>query len=272
MLGIIAKPTLQQRVLSLFSRRLGVVVVLVIMLAGCSGGSYAPVSDRNVTTEKKPRIFTVKNTPRATQQFYRVQTGDTLFSIAFRYGKDYKQLASDNDIDSSYKIYPGQLINLIASGRKPQNINNSSKKRSISSKRPLKETAKVASSPTPAAKIEWAWPVKGKVIQGFSDKGILNKGINISAPLGQPVYAAASGEVVYAGSGLLGYGNLIIVKHNSDYLSAYAHNSRLLVKENDRVKQGEEIANVGNSGAVRPMLHFEIRKDGKPVNPLKYLP
>lgn len=271
MLAIGAKAELQQRLSSSLMSQVVIVVAFVMALVGCSGGSYAPVSDRNVNAVKQPKIFTATTAPRATQQIYRVQQGDTLFSIAFRYGKDYEQLASGNDIDSGYKIYPGQLINLAATSSPAQTKKKTTKKQSVIRNKPLQDNKgeKLVKS---RVKIAWVWPVKGKVIQGFSDKGVLNKGINVSAAIGTAVYAAASGEVVYAGSGLLGYGNLIIIKHSSNYLSAYAHNSRLQVNEKDRVKQSEKIAEVGDSGTVRPMLHFEIRKDGKPVNPLKYLP
>lgn len=120
--------------------------------------------------------------------------------------------------------------------------------------------------------IRWRWPASGKVISTFKTRGKVNKGINIAGSRGSTVKAAARGKVVYAGSGLLGYGNLVIVDHNQQFLSAYAHNSRVLVKENDMVEVGQKIAEMGNTGADRVMLHFEIRRDGKPINPLKYLP
>lgn len=120
--------------------------------------------------------------------------------------------------------------------------------------------------------IRWQWPAPGRVIGSFKTKGKVNKGVNIAGSKGSAVKAAANGKVVYAGSGLLGYGNLVIIDHNQQFLSAYAHNSRILVKESDMVKVGQRIAEMGSSGADRVMLHFEIRRDGKPVNPLKYLP
>lgn len=121
-------------------------------------------------------------------------------------------------------------------------------------------------------KVRWQWPSSGKVIERFSTRGRINKGINIAGRLGDRVSAAAAGEVVYVGNGLLGYGNLIIINHNGLYMSAYAHNSRVFVKERDRVSRGDRIAEVGSSGTDRHKLHFEIRRDGKPVNPMKYLP
>jgi len=119
-------------------------------------------------------------------------------------------------------------------------------------------------------KVDWGWPVKGKVIAGFSEAS--NKGLDIAANIGDPVTASSAGRVVYSGSGLRGYGKLVIIKHNKTYLSAYAHNSVILVKEGQSVVKGQKIAEVGNSDSDKPMLHFEIRKLGKPVDPAKYLP
>ena len=121
-------------------------------------------------------------------------------------------------------------------------------------------------------KIDWGWPAKGKVIKKFSVQEVGSKGIKIAGHKGEPVRAAADGKVVYSGSGLVGYGNLIIIKHNSMFLSAYAHNSRLAVKEGENIKAGEKIAEIGSSGTDRNQLHFEIRREGKPLDPLGLLP
>jgi lipoprotein NlpD len=120
-------------------------------------------------------------------------------------------------------------------------------------------------------KLDWAWPASGKLITGFSDTANL-KGIDISGKAGQPVVASAAGKVVYAGTGIRGYGKLVIVKHSSTYLSAYAHNREIVVKEGQQVARGQKIAEMGNTDAEQVMLHFEIRRQGKPVDPLKYLP
>ena len=120
-------------------------------------------------------------------------------------------------------------------------------------------------------KIDWTWPASGKVIAGFSENANL-KGIDIAGKAGQPVLASAAGKVVYAGSGLRGYGKLVIIKHNQTYLSAYAHNSNLLVKEGQNVVRGQKIAEIGNTDSSQAKLHFEIRRLGKPVDPLKFLP
>lgn len=135
------------------------------------------------------------------------------------------------------------------------------------------QPAKPVAMPTlPGSVSGWGWPVQGPLISRFQSNGSLNKGIDIAGKAGQPVKAAAEGAVVYAGRGLLGYGEMIIIKHDETYLSAYAHNSRLLVKEGDRVKSGQNIAEMGSTGTDRVKLHFEIRRKGQPVDPLVYLP
>lgn len=279
-----------------------------MLLPGCTGHSYAPVSERSLEAGARyqPRS---SHTSGGT---YRVQPGDTLYSIAWRYGKDFRAMARANGIGGDYRIFPGQLLQLSeapvatpAAGpaaakaipsthskptpkRAPTSqASTSARPKSNSSAQPAftvaraqtADTAPEASSATPAqqresatAKVVWHWPAAGKVIRGFQTRGKVNNGLDIAGHKGAPVLAAAKGRVVYAGNGLLGYGNLIIINHNEQYLSAYAHNSRLLVKENQPVDAGFKIAEIGNSGATRTMLHFEIRRDGKPVNPLLYLP
>ena len=150
----------------------------------------------------------------------------------------------------------------------------STPKQSASSKAttPLISADKTKIQTKRSSVVVWKWPVYGNVVGKFKTKGTINKGINIAGKEGLAIKAAASGKVVYAGNGLLGYGNLVIVDHNQQFLSAYAHNSRVLVKENDMVETGQKIAEMGSSGADRVMLHFEIRRDGKPVDPLRYLP
>ena len=275
-------------------------------LVACGGHTYAPVSERAVPAAIHP------NTAE-----YIVKKGDTLYSIAFRYGMDYRQLAALNGIGSHYSIYPGQPLRLkpatvpskesivrdssivapkpiITSTRQTVAANKPVSKpkpqSQTATKTPIKSTAKPSSSTakppvkttttnkkpeiktTSSGKIYWKWPTNGKVLNTFKTSGVINKGIDIAGSRGLAIKAAASGKVVYAGNGLLGYGNLVIIDHNQQFLSAYAHNSRVLVKENDMVKTGQKIAEMGSSGADRVMLHFEIRRDGKPVDPLRYLP
>ncbi|RRJ85491.1 LysM peptidoglycan-binding domain-containing protein [Aestuariirhabdus litorea] len=251
------------------------VFLLGVVLTGCaSNAPYAPVSDRT-----RP--------PTVTWGYHLVRPGETLYSIAWRYGRDFQELANANKIRPPYTIYPNQKLSLYTPAAKAPAPTAEPRPKSSTSKR---STASRIKSPSPSSQVSgpavvsksgvqktsgpiaWQWPSRGKVIQYYSTTGQVNKGIDISGKLGEPVNSAASGQVVYAGNGLLGYGRLVIVKHNSTYLSAYAHNSKMLVKEGDSVKAGQKIAEIGSSGTNREKLHFEIRKNGKPVNPLQYLP
>lgn len=224
-----------------------------------------------------------------------VQPGETLYSIAWRYGRDYRELGDANGIGPPWNLRAGQVLRLdlrgnVTSGSQTTTASRPAAAVSKTPSRasPPKQTA--ATAPKPAvtrapskgaplasqtqtvARIEWRWPHIGTVIAGYSTSGKVNKGIDIAGQAGDAVRAAATGNVVYAGSGLLGYGNLIIVNHNEHYLSAYAHNRKILVQEGEDVKAGQVIAELGSSGAERPMLHFEIRKNGNPVDPVHYLP
>jgi lipoprotein NlpD len=221
---------------------------------------------------------------------YVVQKGDSLYSIAWRYKRDYRELGAINGIKPPYVIHEGQVIKLAnyedeipsKSGYTGQTIvrqrsatavrapskKATTKKKSYRSRQATNENRESYSSST----VKWQWPANGKVIQGFSSSSVGKKGIQISGNSGDTVKAAASGHVVYSGNSLVGYGNLVIVKHNDQYLTAYAHNRRVLVNEGDTVTQGQTIAEMGSSGTDRNKLHFEIRKNGKPVNPASYLP
>jgi len=230
---------------------------IILCLNGCGLHAPAPVS------ELQPG-------------FHKVNRGETLYAIAFRYGLDYRNLAALNHLHPPYKIQAGQKIRLQAS--KPKTSRYWTKKpiskRKITSVRLKPQTQYRAMSHTPirtVSRLSWQWPTRGTVISGFSPSVAGNKGIDIAGQYGQAVYASAAGVVVYCGSGLRGYGQLIIIKHNDEYLSAYAHNSQLLVKEGMVVKTGQQIAKMGNSASTRIKLHFEIRQAGKPVNPLIFL-
>lgn len=220
---------------------------------------------------------------------YTVRYGDTLYSVAWRYRLDFKKLAAWNGVNKPYVIHPGQKLKLNPPATPARLVERSPKpkeKRVISS--PGGASKKVAINtnsisirkkgvPVPDSAqhynpMDWYWPVKGKVVKTYSAQARGKKGIEIAGRRGQPVKAASAGRVVYSGSGLIGYGQLIIIKHNKKYLSAYAHNRKLLVREGERVKIGQQIAELGSSGADRPKLHFEIRKNGEPVDPLRYLP
>lgn len=202
--------------------------------------------------------------------WYQVKTSDTLYSIAWRYGLDFQELALWNEISEPYIINPGQQLTLLRpdklstkSGKAKESGNKSLEKQSVTVK-PLTYSYNQA--------IRWRWPTKGVVLNRFSMANLDRRGIDIAGKIGQPVFAVADGKVVYSGTGLSGYGNLIIVKHDNIYLSAYAYNSNRLVKEGVQVKRGAHIANMGRGKNNKPMLYFQIRKKGKPVDPLLYLP
>lgn len=266
-------------------------LLLFMVLAGCSSRTGpAPVT----TLELRENFYQQRNRGSLHAGSYKVQRGDTLYSIAFRAGKDVRELAGINAIASPYTIYPGQLIRLtgkvkpVVVAKQNTNKNNSSQVKSNSSVKPAKPVApknqkgyvqtkpvknnKTAHSTLNRDLVQWQWPVRGKIISGFSHKQQGNKGIDVSGREGDRVNAAASGQVVYAGNALRGYGNLIIIKHNDDYLSAYAHNRKLLVAEKQMVTAGQQVAELGSTDATDPRLHFEIRFRGSSVDPLKYLP
>ncbi len=228
-----------------------------------------------------------------------MKRGETLFAIAWRTGKDPKDIAAYNAIKAPYTIFPGQKLRLTppkyvipGSGTKKKQGNIQAKKQPTTTDKTSKhneqkkleqakrkEYAEKANNKKgktdalyPNQITKWQWPARGKIIQGFSSSEQGNKGIDIAGERKQSVYAAAEGKVVYAGSALRGYGRLIIVKHNDDYLSAYAHNDKLLVKEQQTVKVGQKIAEMGSTGTSDVRLHFEIRYRGKSVDPMRYLP
>jgi lipoprotein NlpD len=192
---------------------------------------------------------------------YRVSKGDTLFSIASEYGVEVQSLALANRLDSPFLLQPGQIITLDTNALKTAQgkpVQTSKKLTSVNQTK--------VETPTYSKNLEWKWPVKGKVIESFSPAK-LQKGIKVKSVAGSTVHAAAPGNVVYAGSGLRGYGKLIIIKHSDMLLSAYANNEKLLVKVGQSVQHKDEISKLGLEG----MMYFEIRKDGDPVNPLNYI-
>lgn len=202
---------------------------------------------------------------------YRVQAGDTLYSISFRYNLDFRRVAAANNISAPYTIVPGQVIRLTESGVP---ATATAPAATPSTGAPPRQTSASPTPSTPAASMpvtNWRWPVEGNIVRTFSSSPSGSKGIDISAPIGESVVAAADGRVVYAGDGLRGYGNLIILEHAGRVLSAYAFASVINVSEQQQVKQGDVIAEVGARGE-EPLLHFEIRQDGRPVDPLSYLP
>ncbi|WP_269459379.1 peptidoglycan DD-metalloendopeptidase family protein [Candidatus Nitrosoglobus terrae] len=213
--------------------------------------------------------------------YYTVKPGDTLYTIGWAYGLDYKNLASWNEIDSPYTIYVGQKLRLTSLSEDPLKHQGAPKLKQRIDNNNVEIQPKLATrpplnkiQPTSSKKhlISWRWPTEGKIIQSFSNTTLDRKGIDIVGQLGQPVVAAADGEVVYSGMGLPRYGKLIIIKHNNSFLSAYAHNRLLVTEEGSLVKGGQKIAEMGRSGTDQVKLHFEIRYNGQPVDPLNYLP
>jgi len=289
-------------------KALGVLLVLAAVLSAC-GGSRATSSDgRNTDNSRAGPPVSEQSIPlrQAEASTRTVVHGDTLYSIAWETGRDYRELASWNRISPPYTINPGQELRVVppaaekavaAATASPVEKN---KKAGTTARSPtVKSVAPASISPKPAAKsaktekskIEarrktktelakipdtgkattWVWPADGQMLKRYNDSGS-DKGIDIGGARGQPVRATANGRVVYQGSGLRGYGQLIIIKHNDEFLSAYAHNDRIYVKEGDVVKRGQKIADMGSTGADRVKLHFEIRRQGTPIDPLKYLP
>lgn len=243
--------------------RLALVWVLAAaLLAGC-GTPRAPVVDRTVGSAPAPHT-------------YRVQRGDTLYSVSFSYGLDYRDVAAWNGIAPPYRIYPGQQLRLRPGSSRAARPAPPQARPVPPGTPPRANTSTERPRPPDPAPVRsalrWQWPTQGKVIRSFSANDGGKKGIAIAGRTGQPVRAAADGEVVYSGEGLLRYGKLVIIKHNQTYFSAYAHNRVLLVSEGQQVKGGQPIAQLGRSGTTQPMLHFEIRRDGSPVDPLAYLP
>ena len=226
------------------------VIVFALMLSACQINDVnAPVTNAGDRSK-----------------YHIVRKGDTLYSIAWKYGRDYKSLARANKIAAPYIIFVGQKLSIRGVRSAPASSTSKPKKRVAKS--PAKSGAPVPLN----SNLNWQWPLRGEILKGFSLAGKVNKGINIAAKAGTGIRAAADGVVVYAGGNLRGYGKLVIVKHNNHYLSAYGNNRTIRVKEGAQVKSGQVLAEVGSSNAKVEMLHFEIRKDGKPVNPIRYLP
>ena len=203
-----------------------------------------------------------------------VQRGQTVYRIATENGITALDLALWNDIPPPYTIYPGQRLRLYPLDRRaapPRPVTSLPPAGAGSAAAPRPAPPPVA-PPAAASTLAWRWPAEGEIVNGFAGGDPTRQGIDIAGKAGQPVRAAADGVVVYSGSGLVGYGELVIIKHNDQWLSAYGHNRARLVNEGALVKAGQQIAEMGRSGASRDMLHFEIRYNGKPVDPLAYLP
>ncbi|MGB9670262.1 MAG: peptidoglycan DD-metalloendopeptidase family protein [Halothiobacillaceae bacterium] len=230
----------------MFPRARLLVVGLLLVLTGCSGPAVRFVPEDGVHVVKR---------------------GETLYSIAMAYDMDWRELASRNGMRPPYTLHVGQRL-VLAENRVTQEGGG------VADPAP-KATGKSRKGPAPqlpVGKIAWTWPTEGRVVTTFVQGHATRKGIDIAGELGQPVRAAANGEVVYSGSGLAGYGKLIILKHDERFLSAYAYNQTLLVSEGETVQSGQIIARMGQAEVGKPMLHFEIRLDGNPIDPLRQLP
>ncbi len=285
----------------------GVLVAFFALLAGCASRSPAPVFDRapaaEMTAPSAPVLAAAVVVPA---DLYTVKKGDTLYSIALDHGIAYRDVVAWNNIENPNIIRIGQQLKvtppdgavvtnpiaapaLIEAHPSVSNTNTETYKREPKGgKQPWSEQAagkaeetrnEIApvalikpAEPAPAASAEtnWAWPSGNKVIANFVEGG--NKGIDIGGKIGEPVLAAEAGKVTYANNAIRGYGNLLIIQHPGGMTSVYAHNSKLLAKEGQTVTKGQKVAEIGNTDTDQPKLHFEIRHQGKPLDPLKLLP
>lgn len=239
-------------------------IFAVVLLAAC--GSSRVIREGG-TARSTPRVSTPKYGATVV-----VRRGDTLYGIAFRNGIDVRDLAAWNGIATPYTIYPGQSLRLYPRGGTRPVATTPSRPPVRTPAAPVPVRPSPAVSAPVASPISWRWPADGELIARYVAGEPTKQGIDVAGNSGAAVRAAADGVVVYSGSGLVGYGELIIVKHNDAWLSAYGHNRARLVNEGQLVKAGQQIAELGRTGAARDMLHFEIRYNGKPVDPLQYLP
>lgn len=295
--------------------------IATLLLVACASNGPAPVDDLSGDAGRRvaPPPAPVR-APAVTDGRYRVRAGDTLYSIAFRNGVDYRDLAAWNRVGPPYTIYVGQELRTEAPmGAAAQPVPSVATRQPAAQPPPTAPrpaapkptpfepvdgaiatapapsvppavppavpapalpppvapaaTPPVAAGPTAVVgNVAWRWPADGQLVSTFAAGNPTRQGIDIAGRSGDPVRSAADGSVVYSGNGLIGYGELVIVKHNASFLSAYGHNRKRLVKEGDRVKAGQVIAEMGSSGANRDSLHFEVRRNGKPANPLDFLP
>lgn len=228
-------------------------IICLSLLSACAPRVYAPVYTS--TTQATP------------DGFYRVQKGDNLYRIGLRYGLSVEAMTQLNQLNNAHQIEVGQLLRIRPSGSLKKNV----KKPTATQKHTKKtQTTKIHTTSADLKKLHLIWPNSGKISAHFN--GTTRKGIDISSRAGSPVVAAAAGTVAYVGNKVRGYGNLILIRHSKNVLTAYAHSQQILVKKGQQVRQGQKIATVGNSNTGKSQLHFELRLNGKAVNPLPYLP
>lgn len=281
----------------LLSRGLGALGAALVaggLLVGCAQVNKAPVEDRGGWGARSGSHIDPAKLPGAENAgkpgYYTVQPGDTLIRIGLEHGQSWKDIARWSNLTNPDLIEVGQVVRVVPPGA----VNEGVRPVVSTTVQPvtLPPAGSTATTPAPAATapavtsstpvestksgggdasgLGFIWPASGNVIAGFNET--TNKGVDIAGKAGDPIVAAADGRVVYAGAGLRGYGHLVILKHNNTYLTAYAHNQKLLVKEDQNVKKGQKIAEMGSSDADRVKLHFEVRRQGKPVDPSRYLP
>jgi lipoprotein NlpD len=291
MIQMIQKLSKMQRFVQISS--LAVLSVVVLQLAACSTPmpTRAPVVDRssggttgnNVVVTKpsldapafapidsKPLPNLMNSQHAGKPGYYTVKPGDTVMQIGRNTSQNWRDIVKWNNLESANQIEVGQVLRVV-----PLDGNGAATKPPVAAATspaitPLPPLPPASANAASEDDIPWMWPSTGSLISGYDE--VKSKGLKIAGKLGDPVYASADGRVVYAGSGLRGYGNLVILKHNETYLTAYAHNQSLLVKEDQNVRKGQRIADMGSSDADKVMLHFEVRRNGKPVDPAKYLP
>ena len=266
------------------------VLAALLVSAGCSTrrvSGPAPVEDRGMA--RPADVVALPGAENAGKPgYYTVKQGDTLFRIALDNGQNWRDIQAWNSLTNPNAIEVGQVLRVQPLAPVPHSAPTAVASTPVNPagvvSRPLTDTTPAApaaapipaptATPAPASagadELNFVWPAQGTVVSNFDET--TNKGVSIAGKIGDPVVAAADGRVVYAGAGLRGYGNLIILKHNNTYLTAYAHNQALLVREDQAVRQGQKIAEMGSSDTDRVKLHFEVRRLGKPVDPLGYLP
>ena len=277
------------------------VMLIAAALSGCGTrvANRAPVEDRGTGSANPAPVASETVVPAARQPagfenagkpgYYTVKPGDTLIRVGLENGQSWRDIARWNSLENPNLIEVGQVLRVLPPNAAPgPTVAAGVVTRPVTSTAvtgstvppavapvPSPAVAPVAAAPASAATagdddLSWIWPAQGTLLSGFDE--IKNKGVDIGGALGEPVLAAADGKVVYVGASLRGYGNLVILKHNNTYLTAYAHNQLLLVKEDQTVRRGQKIAEMGSSDTDRVKLHFEVRRQGKPVDPVKYLP
>ena len=260
-----------------------------IVIVGCTVPKPAPVETRTVELERKPvEAHFKRNKNLVDGAFYTVRKGDTLYGIALAFGQNWRDIASWNNLSDPDKINIGEKLRVV-----PKDTGNAAVSiplesaaietppgRSTLDESQVAGNQRALSEALPDESIDrdeglvtslgWVWPANGQITEQFSDSN--SKGITIAGASGEAIFAVSNGKVVYSGNGLRGYGNLIIIKHPDEFITAYAHNKSIFVKEGETVNKGQKIAEMGMSETDSPKLLFEVRRGGKPLDPLLYLP